>query len=38
MLSNLHALVTKGYLAIPEKCDKLITPLRTAWGSWAIPW
>ena len=32
MLSNLHAVVTKGYLAIPEKYDKLITSLRTAWA------
>jgi hypothetical protein len=29
-LSNLHAVVSKGYLAIPEKYDKLITSLRTA--------
>jgi hypothetical protein len=32
MLSNLHAIVTKGYLAIPEKYDRLITSLRTAWA------
>jgi terminase large subunit-like protein len=32
MLSNLHAVVTKGYLAIPEKYDKLITSLRTAYA------
>lgn len=32
MLSNLHAVVTKGYLAIPEKQDKLITSLRTAYA------
>jgi hypothetical protein len=32
MLSNLHAVVTKGYLAIPEKYDKLITSLRTTWA------
>jgi hypothetical protein len=32
MLSNLHAVVSKGYLAIPEKYDKLITSLRTAWA------
>jgi hypothetical protein len=25
-------MVTKGYLAIPEKHDKLITSLRTAWA------
>jgi hypothetical protein len=31
MLSNLHAVVTKGYLSIPSKYDKLITSLRTAW-------
>ena len=30
MLSNLHAVVSKGYVAIPEKYDKLITSLRTA--------
>jgi hypothetical protein len=32
MLSNLHTIVSKGYLAIPEKYDKLITSLRTAWA------
>ena len=32
MLSNLHPVVTKGYLAIREKYDKLITSLRTAWA------
>ena len=32
MLSNLHALVSKGFLAIPEKYDKLITSLRTAYA------
>jgi hypothetical protein len=32
MLSNLHVLVSKGFLAIPEKYDKLITSLRTAWA------
>jgi hypothetical protein len=32
MLSNLHAVVSKEYLAIPEKYDKLITWLRTAWA------
>ena len=31
MLANLHAVVSKAYLAIPEKYDKLITSLRTAW-------
>lgn len=30
MLSNLHVMVSKGYLAIPEKYDKLIVSLRTA--------
>jgi hypothetical protein len=33
MLANLHAVVTKGYLAIPEKYDKLITSLRTAYAT-----
>lgn len=33
MLTNLHAVVTKGYLAIPEKYDKLITSLRTAYAT-----
>ncbi|HKQ21598.1 MAG TPA: hypothetical protein VJS91_06135, partial [Nitrososphaeraceae archaeon] len=33
MLSHLHVLVSKGYLAIPEEHDKLITSLRTAWAS-----
>jgi hypothetical protein len=32
MLSNLHAVITKRYLAIPEKYDKLITSLRTAYA------
>jgi len=32
MLSNLHAMITKEYLAIPEKHDKLITSLRTAYA------
>jgi hypothetical protein len=32
MLSNLHAVVTKALLAIPEKYDKLITNLRTAYA------
>ena len=32
MLSILHAVVTKGYLAIPEKYDKLIISLRTAYA------
>jgi hypothetical protein len=33
MLSNLHAVVTKGYLAIPEKYSELITSLRTAYAT-----
>ncbi|MDW0187764.1 MAG: hypothetical protein QOK63_09825 [Nitrososphaeraceae archaeon] len=28
----MHVMVTKGYLAIPQKHDKLITSLRTAWA------
>lgn len=32
MLSNLHAMISKGYLAIEEKHDKLITSLRTAYA------
>ncbi len=32
MLSNLHAVVSKGYLGIEEKHDKLITSLRTAYA------
>lgn len=32
MLSNLHAVVSKRYLAIEEKNDKLITSLRTAYA------
>jgi len=32
MLSNLHAVVSKDYLAIPEKFEKLITSLRTAYA------
>jgi hypothetical protein len=32
MLSNLYAVVSKGYLAINEKHDKLITSLRTAYA------
>ena len=31
-LSNLHVMITKGYLAIPAKYDKLIICLRTAWA------
>jgi hypothetical protein len=33
MLSNLYAVVSKEYLAIPQKYDKLITSLRTAWAT-----
>jgi hypothetical protein len=33
MLSNLHAVVSKGYLAIDPKYDKLLTSLRTAYAS-----
>jgi hypothetical protein len=32
MLSNLHAVVSKSYLAIEEKHDKLLTSLRTAYA------
>jgi hypothetical protein len=32
MLSNLHAIVSKGYLAIEEKHDELLTSLRTAYA------
>lgn len=32
MLSNLHVVVSKGYLAVEQKYDKLITSLRTAWA------
>lgn len=32
MLSNLHAVISKGYLAIDPKYDKLITSLRTAYA------
>jgi hypothetical protein len=32
MLSNLHVMISKGYLAIPEEHDKLITSLRTAYA------
>ncbi len=32
MLSHLHAVVSKGYLAIPEKYDKLLISLRTAYA------
>jgi hypothetical protein len=33
MLSNLHMFVNKEYLAIPEKFDKLIVGLRTAYAN-----
>jgi len=33
MLSNLHAVVSKGYLAIDPKHDKHITSIRTAWAN-----
>lgn len=32
MLSHLHLMISKGYLAIPEKHDKLIKSLRTAYA------
>ena len=32
MLSNLHAIISKGYLAIEERHDKLLTSLRTAYA------
>lgn len=32
LLSHLHVVLSKGYLAIPEKHDKLITSLRTAYA------
>ena len=32
MLSNLHAMISKGYLAIEERHDKLLTYLRTAYA------
>lgn len=32
MLSNLHAIISKGYLAIEEKHDKLLTSIRTAYA------
>jgi hypothetical protein len=31
LLSHLHVIISKGYLAIPEEHDKVITSLRTAW-------
>jgi hypothetical protein len=32
MLSHLHVMVNKNYLAIPKQHEKLITSLRTAWA------
>ena len=32
MLGNLHAVISKGYMAIDPKYDKLITSLRTAYA------
>jgi hypothetical protein len=32
MLSNLHTIISKGYLAIEEQHDKLLTSLRTAYA------
>ena len=32
MLGNVHTIVTKGYLAIPERYYKLVTSLRTAYA------
>jgi len=32
MLSNLHVMVSKGYLALDPKYDKLLTSLRTAYA------
>jgi hypothetical protein len=32
MLSNLHAVISKGYLAVHPKYDKLITSMRTAYA------
>jgi hypothetical protein len=33
MLPNLHAVISKGYLAIDKKYDKLITSLCTAYAN-----
>jgi len=33
MLSNLHSIVSKGMLAVPEKYTELITGMRTAWSN-----
>jgi hypothetical protein len=32
MLSHLHLMITKGYVAIPEEHDKVITSLPTAYA------
>ena len=32
MLSNLHAIITKEYLAIPERYNELIISMRTAFA------
>ena len=32
MLSNLHAIISKGYLAIDEQHDKLLTSVRTGYA------
>jgi hypothetical protein len=32
MLSDLHVIVSKGYLAVDPKYDKLLTSLRTAYA------
>jgi hypothetical protein len=32
ILSHLHIMVSKGYLAIPSQHDKVITSLRTAYA------
>ena len=33
MLSHLHVMINKNYLAIPSKYDKLIVSLRTAYAN-----
>ena len=33
MLSNLHVVISKQYLASPEKYEQLITSLRTAYAN-----
>jgi hypothetical protein len=33
MLSHLHVMINKNYLAIPKQYDKLITSLRTAYAT-----